>query len=431
MKTALMIFLLLVAPVACESWWAPGDETPSSAGGSGGVNRPQHQEKPYVVVVSFDGFRHDYLERFDTPNLDRFEADGIRADALIPVYPVKTFPNHYSIATGLYPANHGIVGNEFYDPDRDKIYSVSDRASVSDGSWYGGEPFWVTAERQGMVSASFFWVGTEAPVGGIQPTFWFEFDAGVPNDERVDTVVAWLRLPPEQRPHIITLYFEETDDAGHNGAVDSDRVRRAVGEMDRLAGRLLSGIESLPHGGQVNIVIVSDHGMSPFYSDRFYHLRDMISLEGVRTFEAGAHMVLYVDGNEARISSLGEELDALMPHAAVYRVGDVPKRLHYEGPSRLGDLVIVPELGWFVVPWSEAQRPPFSGWTHGWDPASTDMHGIFLAKGPGVRASGRIPAFENVHIYPLLVALLGLDPAPFLDGDPSVLGSHRAEGLTR
>jgi len=196
-------------------------------------------------------------------------------------------------------------------------------------------------------------------------------------------------------------------------------------------GRVLMGIESLPHGGQVNTVIVSDHGMSPFYSDRFYHLRDMISLDGVRTVEAGPHMVLYVDGNESRISSLGEELDALMPHAAVYRVGDMPERLHYEGPSRLGDLVVIPEIGWYVVPWSEAERPTFSGWTHGWDPASPDMHGIFLAKGPGLRAGARIPAFENVHIYPLLVSLLGLDPAPFVDSDPSVLAPYRTETPTR
>ncbi|MBI4545616.1 MAG: alkaline phosphatase family protein, partial [Gemmatimonadetes bacterium] len=165
--------------------------------------RGNSSERPYVIMVSFDGFRHDYLDRFELPNFRRVAQAGTRADALIPVFPAKTFPNHYSIATGLYPERHGLVGNEFYDPGLGATYRMRDRSAVQDGRWYGGEPIWVTAEKQGVVSAAYFWVGTEAPIQGVRPTYYRLYNARVPNEARVDTALAWLRLPPERRPHLL------------------------------------------------------------------------------------------------------------------------------------------------------------------------------------------------------------------------------------
>ena len=232
--------------------------------GTGGVNAPETLDKPYVVLVSFDGFRHDYLSRYDTPSFDHVAETGAWADALIPVYPSLTFPSHYSIATGLYPEHHGIVGNRFFDPVRGEEYHYQNTARVQDGTWYGGEPIWVTAETQGMVAAAMLFVGTEAAVGGVRPTFWTPYDARGSRRERVDQVVAWLSLPAHARPHLITLYFSAVDGAGHDGGPASPAVEGAVRQVDGALGRLLDGIGMLPLGDQVSVVL----GVRPRHGER-------------------------------------------------------------------------------------------------------------------------------------------------------------------
>lgn len=386
--------------------------------GSGGVNQPEHLDAPYVVLLSLDGFRWDYQDLFHTPNLDRIAAAGVRADGLVPVFPVKTFPNHYAIATGMYVDAHGLVGNDFCEPAFDACYSLGNRAEVENARWYRGEPIWVTAETQGMVSASYFFVGSEAPVMGVQPTEWHRFDADVAYETRVARVLAWLALPPETRPHLVTFYFEETDTKGHDFGPDAPEMREAVDMVDRLIGDLLDGIAALPHGDQVHVVVVSDHGMGAFSAGQTYFLADLLELgEGVDVRGTGAHMLLYVDGDDARKDALRDRLAAVLPRASVYRVGEVPERLHYaRGGARLGDIVIVPDFGWSVVPWSAAQRPGRDGRTHGWHRDTPEMQGIFLAMGPRIRRGERVPAFENVHVYPLIAEILGLDPNPAIDG---------------
>jgi len=276
--------------------------------GSGGVNQPLQLERPYVVMVSLDGFRHDYLDLFPTPNLRRLADRGVRARGLIPVFPVNTFPNHYSIATGMYPDAHGLVSNSFYDPARGESYSLSDRTTVEDGSWYGGEPIWVTAETQGMVAASFYWVGSEAPVQGIQPTHWRRFDADVPYETRVDQVLEWLSEPEEHRPHMVTLYFEGVDAVGHNFPPESPELADAVVLVDRMIGRLMEGIEALPFGDLVYLIVVSDHGMAPFFAEQTYHLPDLVEIDPASVIEgASAHLVLYTPGGDESDDDLREE----------------------------------------------------------------------------------------------------------------------------
>jgi len=407
LRAVLLVAAILFAPV-----------TSLAQAGSGGKNRPEHLNKPYVIVVSFDGFRHDYLDRIETPNFRRVMRAGVRAGGLIPVFPSKTFPNHYSIATGMYAGNHGLIDNTFYDPRFDAIYRLGDSTAVRDARWYGGEPIWVTAERQGMVSSSFFFVGSEAPIGGIRPTYVRNYDSRVPNAERVRTVLEWLRLPAERRPHLAMLYFSDVDDAGHRHGPDSPEVVEAVRRVDQALGQLLDGIEKLPIADQVHLILVSDHGMAAQDTLRVEYLDDAIDLTGVQTINAGTYTTLWV-GDSARTNQLYTELQSRLKNARVYRRNEIPERFRYRTNDRAGDLLVLADPGYQVI-YRQKGRPS-SGGAHGYDPASNLMHGIFLAMGPRIRSGEMAPSFENVHVYPLVAHLLGLRPNPAIDGRLEVL----------
>ena len=422
------IVILALSLVGCAGVrQAPADGGPVGAaataesGLAAGRNDPRHLDKPYVVVVSFDGFRHDYMEMFDTPNFDRVAAGGARADGLIPVFPSLTFPAHYSIATGLYPGTHGLVANTFHDRELDRTYSLSDRETVEDGRWYGGEPIWVTAEKQGMVSAAFYFVGSEADVQGIRPSYWKRFDPIIPNEVRVDTVLTWLSLAEERRPHFVSLYFAEADYAGHRfGPGDGPELAGAVGQVDQALGRLLDGLDALPHGDRVFVVLVSDHGMSDVRPEGHYALDEIADLSGARLTSGGSVGILFVEEGEERIEELRAQLDAGMPNAKVYRSHEAPARLHLNGHPRFGDLVVVPEEGYTI---GIGPRRGSSRGMHGWDPGFRSMHGIFLVKGPGIEAGTRLPRIEGVDIYPFMARVLELEPAEGIEGDPGALAA--------
>ena len=289
------------------AWTAPHPhlaETIHTPDGSGGINHPSVVDRPYVVLVSFDGVRPDYLDRFDTPHFDRLARTGVVSDSLIPVFPSLTFPSHYTIATGLYPEHHGIVGNRFYDPRRDAEFDYRDQNDAQDGSWWDGEPIWLTAERQGMVAATLFFPGTEAAIGGIHPTHWRPYDGSMSNADRVAQVVSWLRTVPPERPHLVVAYFSLVDSAGHRHGPDSPAIGDAVRSADRLLGRLVDGVEQLEFGTQVYVVVVSDHGMAAIDSDRQIVLPEVVDLRGVRAIPTGPGMSLYVDGDEAKARAL-------------------------------------------------------------------------------------------------------------------------------
>jgi len=394
--------------------------TPSSDAGQDfpATNAARFVDAPYVVLVSFDGFAWDLMERQPTPNFERVAREGVRADRMIPIFPTKTFPTHYSIATGMYAETHGLVGNRFWAPDLDEYYSLSDRTTVEDGRFYRGEPIWVTAERQGMVSACFFFVGSEADVGGVRPTYWKRFDASIPHEERVDQVLDWLRMPPKGRPHMITLYFEDVDGTAHTYGFDAPETAEAVARVDASLGRLLDGIEGLPHGDQVYVVLVSDHGLLHAPASEV-DLIDMDLFPGVRLVESGPYASIFVDeGGEARRPQVRDSVAALLPRSDVWLREDVPAHLHYSSDPRIGDIVVSSAPGRMVRPTGWNVRSTYS---HGWDNEVLEMSAIFLARGPGIAPGQRIPAFESVHVYPFLAHVLGLRPNPEIDGDLAVL----------
>lgn len=389
------------------------------AQGTGGVNAPEQREKPYVVVISFDGFRHDYIDRVETPNFDRLIARGALADGLIPVFPSKTFPNHYAIATGMYAQNHGLVDNNFWDPELGDFYTLRDREKVGDGRWYGGEPIWVTAERQGMVTAAYFFVGTEAPVAGVRPSHYRLYDGSVPNETRVEQVIEWLRMPEETRPHLIMLYFSDADDAGHRYGPDAPEVDEAVRELDRVLGLLLDGVATLPIADQVHFVLVSDHGMTGLDPEKADFLDDHVDLDGIRVFGGGPYAVLWTDGDTDRRDRIVAALNKGLRHARAYTRDEIPEEFNYKHHRRAGDILVLAEPGWQIG--QSRARGPMTGGTHGWDPAAREMHGLFLAAGPRIREGVRIPAFRNVHVYPFIARILGLTPNPSVNGRLEVL----------
>jgi predicted AlkP superfamily pyrophosphatase or phosphodiesterase len=370
---------------------------------------PRQRLDPTVILISLDGFRWDYLGRTPTPTMDRLMARGVRARWMVPVFPSLTFPNHYSIVTGLYPEHHGIVGNEFEDSAGVQRFSLHDSMAVRDSRWWGGEPLWVTAERQGVHAGSYFWPGSEATIAGVRPSFVTRFDNRVPGQERVDAILGWLDLPREQRPRFVTMYFSNADQAGHRYGPDSPQVVDAVRAVDSLIGLLVTGLER--HGilDQVNIVIVSDHGMAATSPDRAIYVDDYVDPERLDIVYTNAVLFARPRGGDA--ADLARALGRA-PHLSVYLRGEVPERLHYRANPRITEIVGIADEGWLVGTRAAAAAHGFPSGEHGYDNALTSMRAIFIAAGPAFKRGYTAEAFQNIHVYDLLCAVLGLTPAP-------------------
>ena len=390
-----------------------------SVGGTGGINRVDQRDKPYLILISFDGFRPDYLDRFDAPNFRRVLRRGTRARAMIPVFPSLTFPNHYSLVTGLHPERHGIVGNTFYDPQRNESYSFRGTSTVTDGTWYRGEPIWVTAETQGMVAACFFWPGSEAAINGVRPTFWNTYDGSIPNRTRINTVVNWLRLPAERRPHMITLYFSDIDVASHEGPLNAPAIKSAVDSLDATLETLLDSLEALPIREQIYLLLTSDHGMVETSASRTIMLSSLVDTNMVRVGFTGPVASLHVKGGAAEATRIRDQVNARLKHGRAYLRQDMPERHHYRADPRIGDVVIVMDESWTVATSPLSKLRIWESWgQHGWDPALQSMQALFAISGPDIRADAIVPEVENVDVYPLMTELLGLRAAEGIDGRP-------------
>jgi len=380
-----------------------------------------------VLLVSLDAFRHDYLDRYQVPVLERIASAGIRAEGLVPPFPSKTFPSHYTIATGLYPGHHGITGNTFYDRATDRWFRVKDGAAIRDGRWYGGEPIWAAAEREGVKSAVYFWPGSEAEVGGVRPTYLKHYDSKVSDEQRVDETVGWLRLPAASRPHLLLLYLSDVDDTTHRFGPETPHTAAAVASIQRALARLADSVGTMPLRDSLDVVVVSDHGMADAPATQTIPIVPLLTAAGldtsrVRFGDNGPVMSIWLNGDAAFARRTLDVLEHALTHAHAYARGATPARWHLDGNPRGGDIVVAADLGYVLVRGATDHFGDVG--THGWDPAYQEMQGIFIAAGPQVRRAGRIPAFESVHVYPFLAALLGLEHAPRTDGDPRVLAPY-------
>ena len=376
-------------------------------------NTAAQQAKHYVVLVSLDGFRYDYPRRYGATHLLKLGFKGASApEGMFPSYPSLTFPNHISIVTGLYPEHHGIVANSFWDLAHEQTYVYTKTAFNSDGSWYGGTPLWVLAEQQGMRSACLFWPGSEAEIQGKRPSYYLHFDDKLDDEKRVDQVVAWLKLPPELRPHFITLYYSNVDHAGHIYGPDSEEVRAAVHHVDTMVGDLQAKIATLRL--PVDLVVVADHGMVTLQGGPVT-LSDYADLSQFHTEGSS----LYPNPDADVQETYEEFLAHPDPRFKVYRRADLPAYLHFDANPREGDPVIVP-TGPFLIRASGADGEKHRG-GHGFNPRTMpEMKAIFFATGPDIRHGVQLKPFENVNIYPFIAEILGLTP-PAVDGSLDVL----------
>jgi predicted AlkP superfamily pyrophosphatase or phosphodiesterase len=366
----------------------------------------------YVVMLSMDGFRWDYAQRAPTPNLDKLAGQGVMAEYVIPAFPSKTFPNHYSMATGLYPGSHGIVANNFYCPDLDLTYRLGDRQSVENGDFYKGEPIWVTAEKQGIRAASFFWVGSEAPVKGIQPTYWKQYQHDFPFGQRIDTVITWLSLPLEKRPRLVTLYFDQPDSQGHRTGPDSYEVDRQVMYLDSLVGVLYNKLSELPIAHEINFIVTSDHGMTELSPDRYTDLSLHVQRDWFKRIHGGDP--LYSFRPKAEMADSVYKIFSRMENVSVWKADDIPARFNYNHP-RVLDMIVLADTAWSIG-WGEPRSSYYGGGGHGWDNLQMDMRTIFYATGPAFRQGHIQQPFQVVDLYPLITHIMGLKPAE-VDGD--------------
>lgn len=385
------------------------------------------QEKPYVILVSFDGFRHDYVTKYNPPNFKEFIANGAQAEAIIPSFPSKTFPNHYSIVTGLNPGNHGLVDNSFYDRASNQFYGMRKKELVVDPQYYVGVPLWELAKRNNLKSASFFWVGSELSDEQRRPDYYFPFDDAVDPRKRVQQVIDWLNLPVAERPHMITLYFSFPDHEGHDFGPNAVETQYAVLRADSLLGDLMAGVKAtrLP----VNVMVVSDHGMKELTvaEQTYIFIDELIDRKdrSIKLVNGGTQAHLYFE-NEDKRDSLYTLLKRKEKHFTVLKKEDYLPRWNYKH-ARAGDLMVIAEPGYYI---REGTRERFLSQAklgtkvgvHGYDPATErDMYGIFYAQGPNIKKGAKIAAFQNIHVYPLVAKILGL-PLPVIDGKEEVLG---------
>jgi predicted AlkP superfamily pyrophosphatase or phosphodiesterase len=394
--------------------------------GSTNISFAQKTEST-VLLISFDGFRHDYIDKHDLKNFKAFRANGSSAEGLIPCYPSVTFPNHYSIVTGMRPANHGLVDNSFYDSMLNVTYSIGNRDMVSNPKFYGGTPLWVLAKQAGIKTASYFWVGSEVTDPARRPDKYFLYDVKVDFKTRVDSVLSWLNMKDSERPRFITLYFSEPDHVAHETGPNSPETHDILLRMDSVLGYLVEGVKKVKT--PVNTIVVSDHGMMELTvaDETFTFLDELYDVHTTKfkTVVSSTIAHLYFD-QQPTLDSMYTLLKAKEKSFKVYKKAGLPKQLQYGNHYRIGDLVLISDPGHIFrhsdrTRNSQDMKPGSHFGVHGYDPtAVSEVRGIFLAQGPQVKKGQKLGLVRNIDVYPFVARILGLT-IPKIDGDPKAL----------
>jgi predicted AlkP superfamily pyrophosphatase or phosphodiesterase len=388
----------------------------------GRQNSTEAQSKPYVIMISTDGFRYDYAQKYNAENLLKLAGDGVKAEAMIPSYPSITFPNHWSLITGLYPSHHGLIDNFFYDYKRKEGYAMSNRKNAEDGSWYGGTPLWGLAEKQGMVSASLMWVGSASDAGGMRPTYYYPYHEKFTPSEKVEKVVNWLKLPEDKRPHFISLYFPEVDGSGHHYGPDTKETENAVHLIDQAIGSLVQKVNELGLKN-VNFIFVSDHGMIKVGGGTPLEIPAVLFDKNRFDFYNSQTLLRVYVKNPDEVKAVYKKLKAnKTDDYEVYLDKKLPKYLHFatrdDQYNRIGQILLIPKAPKIFL---EKGKKTSVG-KHGYNPKVVpEMKATFFAWGPEFKNNLTIREFANINVYPLVAEVLGLKIDQPIDGKLKVL----------
>ncbi len=376
-------------------------------------------EQSTLIWLSFDGVRHDQPDRQTLPGLQRIEREGVRAEALRPVFPSTTFPNHVSQATCARPTRHGIVGNRFRDRAR------GDFAYEADASWILAEPLWIAAERQGVRAAAFFWVGSETPWRGLAASYRrTPFDSAVREAEKVDQILEWLDRPIATRPRLIMTWWRGSDRAGHRHGPDAPEVDAALREQDAKLIRLIEELDRRDAWSTTTLFVSSDHGMG--HGERAIDVAEALEGAGVEAelMSSGAVTMVHLREAGETVIARAEAALSSLPGHRVHRSRDLVEAGTLGPAERLGELVLVAEPPHFYArtDWTERWLATlFSWWSggrgiHGYDPKYVDMHGIFYAVGRGVPSGRPLGTVSPLDLAPTASRLLGIDPPADCEG---------------
>lgn len=376
--------------------------------GCAGPQPPAPTPAYATVLVSLDGFRWDYIDRPPAVHLRALAARGVRAKRMVPAFPSKTFPNHYTLVTGLYPEHHGIISNTMWDDAIGKTFSLGAREVMVDPRWWGGEPLWVTAVKAGRKSASYFWPGSDLAISGVLPTYYHVYDGRVPNADRVRGVLEWLSLPPANAPVFVTMYMSDVDAAGHDFGPDAPQTDSAIARVDSMVGAVVAGLAAHGLADRVNLIVVADHGMTATSPDRQIFLDDYLDLATVRVVDWSP--VAAIESKDGHDDSLYARLRHAHPRLAVYRKQEMPPRWHYRSNPRITEIIAVAADGWSIASRERPLRGP--GGNHGYDNELVSMGALFVATGPAFRRGLVVEPFQSIHVYALLARITGLPPRP-------------------
>ncbi|KAK7425850.1 hypothetical protein QQZ08_007699 [Neonectria magnoliae] len=389
---------------------------------------------PTTLLISLDGFRADFLQRGLTPRLNAFVKEGVSPKWMRPSFPSVTFPNHYTIATGLYPESHGIVGNSFWDPELQEEFYYTDPDRSLDPKWWGGEPFWATAENQGVRSAIHMWPGSEAHVLHTEPSLLDEFNRKETLDGKVARILEFLDMPgmedktadvSDMRPQLIAAYVPHVDSDGHKYGPNSTEIRETITKVDTMLDKIFGGLEERNLTNIVNVVVVSDHGMATTDITRLIQLEDLIDVSKIEHID-GWPLYGLRPKNPEDLQSLYDELAEKAksnPNFDVYlRDVNMPERYHFTKDKRIAPLWVVPKTGWAIV--TEKEFSVKEGLEknlvyhprglHGYDHEHPLMRAIFIARGPAFPhpANSQIDVFQNIEVYNMLCDSVGIEPQP-------------------
>lgn len=375
-----------------------------------------------LLLISIDGYRSDYLKRGLNPTLEMLAKTGVLADSMQPSFPSLTFPNHYTLVTGLTPDHHGIVNNTMFDRELGH-FSLSNRKASSDGRWWAeGTPIWETADRHGLKTGTLFWPGSEAAIHGYRPDYWKPFDAKVTPAQRVDQVLAWLDLPAGERPAFLTLYFDAVDHAGHVYGPDSAGVNDKLRETDEALARLVRGLRQRGIFHRINLIVLADHGMAAVPEKNSVLVDDLVSLDQVQLVTTGILASFNPRSNSSKnvaaFAIIEKKLEQPQDHMQCWDKSRVPARFAYGKNPRVPQLLCLANIHWRIVTRDYATKHAghLSLGDHGFDNADPLMRTLFLAHGPAFRVGTRVPEFPNVDVYPLIMHVLDL-PAAANDGN--------------